>query len=127
MKTTAPVYQQHREHVLWKNNLVFYKEEIAVFSRRLEELATKNNKAEVNVKIEHFQNQFIIQRNTIDELIHRIHVCEDELETNIKKNPVATEHKKVEFHADEQEQINMFEEHFNKLRKEFYVFAAQWM
>lgn len=127
MENKAPIYKQHREHAAWKNNLLFYKEEIAVFKRRLEELAQKNNAAEVNVQIEHFQNQFVIQRNNIDELLHVIHVCEDELETEIKKNPVAVDHRKVEFHSEEQEQIESFEKHFNALRKEFYGFAAKWM
>jgi hypothetical protein len=127
MENKAPIYPQHKEHNIWKSNLLFYKEEINVFKKRLEELAQKNNASEVSLQIEHFQNQFIIQRNNIDELLHAINACETELETKIKKNPIAVDHRKVPFHSGEKEQIESFEINFNALRKEFYRFAAKWM
>lgn len=127
MESKVPIYHQHQEHATWRNNLLFYKEEIAVFKRRLEELAAANNGHDANVQIEHFQNQFIVQRNNIDELLHNMHECENELESVIKKNPIAVDHRKITFHSEEQEQLVSFEKHFNALRKEFYGFAAQWM
>lgn len=52
--------------------LEFYEQELEIIQKRLEEIAGDNTGNEVSVNNGHFQNQFLIQNNNIDELKHKI-------------------------------------------------------
>ena len=125
MKTT--IYTQHQEHTVWLNKLSFYADDIAVMQRRIEEIAKKNTAKEVQMQIEHFQNQLLIKKNDIDAIKQDIKKDEKLLKDNILKNETAVDHRKVEDHSKEREDVKSFEDNFNKLRKELNHFAAQWM
>ena len=56
----------------WLKGLSFYEDEIYIMENRLAEVAMKNSSFEARQGVEHFQNQFVIQRNNIDELKHDI-------------------------------------------------------
>lgn len=121
------IYKQHEENVDWSHKLDFYKDEIKILQNRLEEVAGKNNQKEVLALVGQFQNQLIIHRNTIDEIQHKVNISEDKLRAEINKNPVATDHRKVEYHQTEQEEIQIFEKVFHELREEFNRFVSKWM
>ena len=125
MKTT--VYSQHYEHTQWLSKLSFYADEISVMQNRLDEIAAKNTAKEVKMKIEHFQNQLLIQKNNIDVIKHAIVHDEKLLNDNIMKNETAVDHRKLEDHVKEREDIESFETNFNNLRKELNLFLAEWM
>ena len=72
MRVTAPIYQQHEENTSWTNSLKFYKDEIILLRERLAEIAFKNSNKVILAEVEHYQNQFIIQHNRIDEIMHSI-------------------------------------------------------
>ncbi len=127
MKSEEKIYLQHAEHVEWMSKLSFYADEILVLKSRLSEIAGKNNDQEVLAQVEHFQNQFIIQKNNIDEIKHAITIDEDHLIQEINKNPVAVDHRKMPYHAEEKDAVESFEKNFNELREEFKHFAAKWM
>lgn len=125
--STASIYSQHEENTQWVSKLQFYRDELQLLNGRLEEIATKNNQAEVLKEVEHFQNQWIIQRNNIDEILHKVNENERSLQDEIKSNPVAVDHRKMEYHAVEKELIEGFEKNFNELRSDFNRFASKWM
>lgn len=127
MATNESIYKQHEENTEWLKKLDFYKDEITILKGRLEELAQKNNAQEVLAEVEHFQNQFIIQRNNIDEIAHKVRENEQSLLEEIKSNPVAVDHRKMEYHAAEQDLVNSFEKVFNEVREDFNKFSAKWM
>jgi hypothetical protein len=127
MKTEEKIYTQHAENSNWMNKLKFYKDEISILDKRLSEIASKNNHKEVLAQVEHFQNQFIIQSNNINEMSHAIGKHEAALEKEIDKNPTAVEHRKFEYHDRQKEQVESFEKNFNKIRSEFNQFSAKWM
>jgi hypothetical protein len=127
MGTKAGIYELHEDHKVWNNKLDFYKDDITILERRLEELVTKNSSQEVRAEIEHFQNQFYIQRNNIDQIKHIINLDEKELENEITSNPVAVDHRKVEDHVKERDLVETFEQKLNELRAEFNSFSAKWM
>ena len=127
MKTGEKLYTQHADHTEWISKLKFYVDEITVMKGRLGEIASKNNQSDVLAQVEHFQNQFIIQKNNIDEIKHAITIDEDHLIQEINKNPVAVDHRKMPYHAEEKDAVESFEKNFNELREEFKHFAAKWM
>jgi hypothetical protein len=122
MKTS--IYSQHHDHTGWLNKLSFYNDEIVLMQKKLDEISSKNTGREIRTRIEHFQNQFTIQKNNSDNIKRHIKREEKELLGTIKKNPVAVDHRKAEDHQDERNMIDGFEQNFNLLRKEFNAFLA---
>jgi hypothetical protein len=127
METKAKIYDQHAENTEWTSKLNFYKDEIKIIKGRLEEVAAKNSSKEVLAQVERFQNQMIIQRNTIDEAIHAVKINEEKLQTEINENPIAVDHRSVTYHAVEKDMVDSFEKNFNELRSEFNGFVGQWL
>lgn len=126
MAEKAFIYDQHLENQDWLKRLDFYKEELNILRERLDEVTSKNNQAEFLKSVEHFQNQFIIQRNHIDELAHQIKANEHVLVAEITANPVAVDHRKLANHDDEADYMGFFEKNFAALRTEFNTFLAKW-
>ncbi len=121
------ILTQHTENTTWLNTLHFYKDDLTILKKHLEALVSKNNTSEFLKMVEHFQNQFIIQRNNIDEIFHAVKMNENLLEKEVKQNPVALDRRKTEYHEKEKDLVESFEKNFNQLRKEFISFCATWM
>ena len=106
MKEQEKIYTQHSENVEWTNKLKFYKDELEVLNKRLDEIVSKNNNQDVLKEVEHFQNQFIIQKNNIDNISHDVKMNEEKLFNEIKNNPTAVDHRQVEYHNKEKDMVN---------------------
>lgn len=126
MKTSL-IIDQHLEHSQWLKTIDFYRDEIKIIQSRLEEVASKNTGKEIAVQVEHFQNQLIIQRSTLDQLSHDIHIHEQELTANVIDNPVASDRRKLPVPIEHEEGMMMFEKIFNELRHDFIRFLAKVM
>lgn len=127
MTTKANIFSEHAENQDWLKSLEFYKEEITILTNRLQEVTGKNNSREFLEVVEHFQNQFIVQRNNIDELAHAIKMNEKEIVKEVNANPIAVEHRKVESHEAEADFLGYFEKNFADLRTEYNKFLSKWM
>jgi hypothetical protein len=119
MNQKENIFNQHEENTDWKNRLDFYKTEIQILKNLLGEVAEKNTAEDVQKQVEHYQNQFIVQRNNIDLLAHNIQLNEDKLQKEIDSNPIAVDHRKMEYHQTEKEFIDFFETNFNEVRHVF--------
>ena len=124
---TKGLYQLHEEHKQWLNNLNFYNDELKIMQNRIAEIAQKNSSKEVLASVEHFQNQFIIQKEQIDIISHEIKLHEQALEKEVNKNEVAVDHRKFPVHAGEVDKIQSFDKIFNELRKELNTFLSKHM
>lgn len=127
MKTQNLILTQHTEHNEWLNKLLFYKDDLIIMQNRLDEITKKNTSTAVMKSIEHFQNQFIIQREQIDILKHDINIHEDAIKKTINENPIASDHRRTDDHKDHRQKIERFEELFALLRKDLMSFLAKWM
>lgn len=127
MKTQKLILTQHTEHNEWLNKLLFYKDDLTIMQNRLNEIAKQILSTDVMKSVEHFQNQFIIQREQIDILKHEINKREDEIIKSINENPIASDHRRTDDHKDHREKIERFEELFALLRKDLLSFLAKWM
>ncbi|MEZ5173698.1 MAG: hypothetical protein R2850_09390 [Bacteroidia bacterium] len=125
--STSLITEQHLSHQEWLNAIAFYRDELKIMQGRLDEVATRNNGQEVMAMVEHFQNQFIIQNSTLDQLSHDINKHEKELAAMIEANPVASDHRRAETHPEHAEGIETFERIFSDLRKEYVRFLAKVM
>ena len=115
------------DHSEWLNSFDFYKREFDILEKRLQEVAQKNTGTEFMSWVEHFQNQFVVQRNNIDELKHSIHVHAAKVAEDAQKHAGKMESVLVAEHDQVKEQIKDFEKIVNDLRHEFNLFLAKWM
>ena len=117
----------HFEHQLWKSQANFYSDELSIYQKRLQEVASKNTKEEVRKQIEHFQNQFIIQKQELARISHDVEAHEHELAAFAKAHPVAIDHKVFGDHAQMHDRVDTFNKLYSELKKEFTQFLTVWM
>ena len=115
------------DHLEWLKSIDFYDGELDILENRLKEIVSKNNGAEAMAGVEHFQNQFIIQRNNIDELRHSINEHAVKVSADAKKHAGKMEAGFVGEHEQLKDGVKTFEKIVNGLRHEFNVFLAKWM
>lgn len=127
MSTQKYLTELHHEHKEWLNVLSFYEEDVLTMKKRLEEVASKNTDREMHGWLERFQNKLIIQSEQIDILKHEIKDCESDIVSNVENNPVASDRRKADDHAEMRDKFQTFELLFNKLRKDLNVFVAKWL
>lgn len=121
----ASVTNYHNELKNWEKTLFFYLDETRIFESRLTEVVNKNTGKAVLAEVEHFQNQFILQKQQFDVLKDEIHREESRIRNNAEAG---------EFNADEREpamqpilqnRINAAEKIFEDTKKEFYRFLSK--
>lgn len=114
------------EHSEWLNGLDFYKQDIVLLEKRLLELASRNGSFDMSRGIEHFQNQFLIQRNTIDELRHSIREHVTLFGRTVAAEDASKELPHQHMHESLKDGYLSFEKVMNELRHEFNEFLAKW-
>jgi hypothetical protein len=115
------------EHQIWKREASFYDDELMIYQNRLNEIASKNTKEDARIQIEHFQNQFISQKEQLDILDHEIKVHEDWLANFAKKHPTAVEHNLFHDHHELRDKMDIFKKIYSDLKKELNNFLTVWM
>jgi hypothetical protein len=121
------IYKQHDENTDWMSRVAFYKDEITILQGVLSEIASKNTGDEALKEVEHYQNQFIVQRDNLDQLAHNIRLNEQKFQQEVNDNPVAVDHRRMEYHQAEKDFIEYFENNFKGLRTDFKTFSSKWM
>lgn len=116
---------QHQHHKTWLNYLAFYKDEMQVLQRRLEEVASRNTDGEVLAMVEHFQNQLILQREQHDILRHDIKQYENQIEKLFENNPVLAENSRPREEKELTDRVETFGRLFHEMKEELYHFVAR--
>ncbi len=126
---TPKVHAQdlHFDHKLWLNQLDFYKQELEIFQKRLDEVAVRNNSEEFRRGVSHLQNQILIQNEQADMHIHDFKSAEQKLEKIILENPVAVDHRLFDDHTYERTRMETFVKIYTDFKDELYQFLAKWM
>lgn len=111
----------------WLSNLDFYQQDLGVLKNRLTEIGGKNTSAEIAKQLEHYENQFKVQKDNIERLQHDIRNSIHEMSTEAR---AGAGHVDGVFQKQFNELENKYlaEEHVvNQLRHEFNRFSAEWM
>jgi hypothetical protein len=127
MKTSCTPFEQHEENTDWLSRLHFYRDEIAIFKSRLEEIARKNTGKEVLAQLDHFQNQMQVQLENIDHIRHAVQMNEHAIAEEVRLNPMIVEQRQMEYHEHEADLVLTFEKTFEAFRKELNRFLSKWM
>lgn len=123
---TQKAYTLHEEHKTWLNKLSFYADDITILQKRLEEVVGKNTDKEVLAMANHFENQFIMRKEQIDEMRHAIKEHEGFIAEKISHNPAA-DHVDLKDHAVERNTMDSFEKLFAETRHEYVSFLSRVM
>ncbi|MCC6818405.1 MAG: hypothetical protein IT245_05915 [Bacteroidia bacterium] len=73
------IAQQHIICEDWNRELRFFKDDIAILRKRLDEVAAKNTSMDIMKEVEHFENKFKILDIHMDELLHDVQMKMDNL------------------------------------------------
>ncbi len=126
IKEKLSLERVHFDHRIWNNELDFVKDEVNIYEKRLSDLVQKDYNRDMMRGLEHFQNQFIRQKEVIDELHHKVNTHEHHIveitisQASDKLNPLFEEYLGL---SDEME---TFRKIFQQLKKEFYQYLAKW-
>jgi len=108
-------------------SLDFYRQDVGILRNRLEEIAADNTGHEVAIKVEYFQNQFLIQQNNIDELKHKIHENLSNIQNQVKESAGFISQTSAAENVELYDQYLTEEKIVNDIRQEFNRFASKWM
>ena len=110
------------EHTEWVEKLRSLKDSLLNYKNQLTEIAGKQHSKELAQSIEHFQNQFILQREQLDIIRHDLKQHENLIEDVEKGKGKEPSPGLDNVHKVQREKLEQFEKIFHDLRKEFNVF-----
>ncbi len=120
----------HFSFKLWANEVAFFNQEIALFESYLAEIAKRWTDHEVLAELEHFQNQFIIQKEHAEQLAHDISAFQHNMSVFVKDNESVIEHKYFDSKANETskvaERVETYKSIYAVLKKEFRIFLSKY-
>lgn len=124
--STVSIEQFQDELQAWKRELSSTKEEIKSFEQELTDLACRNHNREVLAHVEHFQNNFIRQKEVIDELRHDLPDSRNKVEYifNSRYQSVDPDH---DIHADLNDRMETFRKLYNELKHDFQKFESEYL
>jgi hypothetical protein len=127
MVTTMPIKNLHLEYKFWIVELNFYKEMLNIFQSHLEIIVLQNaDNKQIRPQVEHFQNQFFLQREVIDELKHDLNISERQLASFTKEMAlVGYEFERLDNHSSVRDRFLTFRKLFNELKEEFHRFESE--
>jgi len=121
---TKHIDELYFELQLWIKEIKFYKDELVVFNKRLGEVGEKYTNKEVLAKLEQFQNQFILQNEVADTLLHDLKEQESTLAETAKEFSVAIDHRSFSDHPIMRDRMDSFVKIYRELRNDYMRFLS---
>ena len=118
MHTIEQLEEMLAEHKEWQGKINFYRAEIDRMKTDLASAVMTYRNHYNMPNVEHYQNQFILQRDILDIMRHDFKQHENKIEAH-SSNPVTN---LAAAHQSEREKLGSFERYFKELRNEFQAF-----
>ena len=117
--------QYHHENMMWLRSLDFFKQENSYLKNRLAEVVDCNSDKSFLALAEHFQNQFIIKDEFMDELKHDVHAQERKISEIYLRKEMRRSDAFTDTQQKLREQMDYLEKDFTGLRNEFNHYLTQ--
>jgi hypothetical protein len=129
MSTTTHYHisRMSNEHHDWMRALEFYKQELDILTKRLSEVSTQYTRTEVKADVEHYQNQFLIQRNNIDELMHDFKEHDVHIHEDVVKMAQHVSNRTLAEHDNLRDRYFRFEKFIHEMRHDFNRFLSRYL
>lgn len=112
----------------WQRGLDFYKDEIKIHAHRLSDVSGMYApKDEMKPQVEHFQNQFIVQRDNIDQLSHDLGSFENKVSQEAQKMAEHISDITLAEHDALRKRYTELEKTINDLRHEHNAFLVKYI
>ncbi len=117
----------HFEHKQWKRELLFWEDELKSLQNRLNELVLRWTDKEVLAQLEQYQNQFMIQKNAIDELEDHIILHETNISEHFKKGEDVLDFQIIKEHTEFRNKMDTQRILYSDLKRNFFRFLSKYM
>lgn len=117
----------HFEHKQWRRELLFWEDELKSLKNRLSELVLRWTDKEMLAQLEHYQNQFMIQENEIDELEDLINLHETNISEHLKKGEDVLNLQLVKKHIEFRNHMDTQRNLYSELKRKFFRFLSVYM
>ncbi|TLP74256.1 hypothetical protein [Maribacter sp. ACAM166] len=117
----------HFEHKQWQSELAFWEDELKTFKNRLSELITRWTAKDILVKLEHYQNEFILHGGVLEDLQEEIEEHETRIAGQSLMGKDALDIAIVEKHLKFRNKIETQRQIYEDLKKEFFRFLNKYM
>jgi uncharacterized coiled-coil DUF342 family protein len=126
METKTSFTQAHQENQVWAKELTFYRGELMVFEKHLEEQLTSNTSMQESERADHFRNQFVRYREQAATLEGEIAAAEQKMAIYARSNEAMDmDQVNVADHAAFRSKIESFKASFEQLKQEYRDFETQ--
>ncbi|SHF30077.1 hypothetical protein SAMN03080594_103262 [Arenibacter palladensis] len=115
----------HFEHEIWRRELFFWQDELIIFNNRLSELVTRWTKKEVLKQLDHFQNEFILHGGVIEDLLEEMEIHESRMADQDLLSHDAMDTMMVKKHMEFRKKMEIQEEIYTALKREFFRFLTK--
>ena len=112
------------DHTIWAKGLEFYRDELDLMTRRLLEISSKNTSEEASKGVEHFQNQFIVQKEALQKLKHDLHKQLTNITGQVKSTAKITNMDTVDMEFVLRDKVHTAEKILLELKHSFYRFLS---
>ena len=116
--------QYHHENMTWLRSIDFFKQENSFLKNRLAEVVDVKTDRGFLAQAEHFQNQFIIKDEFLDELRHDVNEQERDLTFSFRHQRFPADISMKERQQQLRSQMQYLEKDFTSLRYEFNNYLA---
>ena len=114
------------DHNIWENELNFYKKELGIFETRLVEMLKRKPSRELLRELEQYQNQFIRQKQVVDNVNHKIHLYDDELKGIPAEIMLTLDSSEISKHRELEGDIKITRKLYFELRDRFSSYLAKF-
>lgn len=125
MFPTITIPKLHAEYRQWVAELNYDKEEIIRYEKQLEQVVNNSSDQTAKAQVEHYQNQFIREKEVIDELKHKLNISERQLAGFVKElSGLGLESIKMDNHCKLREEMQIFRKIYTELKEDFRRFEV---
>ena len=114
------------DHNIWENELNFYKKELGIFETRLVEMLNREPSRDLLRELEQYQNQFIRQKEVVDNVNHKIHLYDDELRGIPAEIMLSNDSNEITKHKELESDIRITRKLYFELRDRFSTYLEKF-
>ncbi len=117
----------HFEHMQWKKELLFWKDEIKSFQNRLDEIIIRWSDDKVLAELGQYRHNFIAQNEKIDKLIKAIDSHEHNMAEHLNADEDCIDRVHLRHHQAFRNKLATFRTNYNELKHKLFMFLTEHM